>query len=53
VNEPGMALVRLDSLLSVPSWLSAGQLRADPAWRPLRAEPRFQKLLQRAVGAPR
>jgi tetratricopeptide (TPR) repeat protein len=45
VGEPDSAIPRLDTLLSVPSWLSAGLLRSDPDWSSLRGNPRFQRLL--------
>jgi TolB-like protein len=37
----------LDELLSIPSDLSVGLLRLDPAWDPLRDDPRFQALLEK------
>ena len=45
VGEPDSAMPRLDTLLSVPSWVSAGLLRSDPDWSPLRGYARFQRLL--------
>jgi serine/threonine-protein kinase len=39
------ALDHLEPLLAMPSFLAAGQLRIDPAWAPLRGNPRFQRLL--------
>ena len=44
VNEPEQALDVLEPLLSIPSWITPGELRADPAWEPLRAHPRFARL---------
>jgi hypothetical protein len=35
----------LPHLLEVPNGLSVGNLRVDPAWDPLRKDPRFQKLI--------
>jgi TolB-like protein/Flp pilus assembly protein TadD len=39
------AVDRLEYLLSVPSAISRPLLRADPAWEPLRRNPRFQRLV--------
>ena len=44
-GEPDSAIPRLDTLLSVPSWLSAGLLRSDPDWSVLQGNARFQRLL--------
>lgn len=44
VNEPDKAIQQLEAVLSRPGPLSAGWLRADPFWDPLRASPRFQRL---------
>ena len=45
LGEPDAALDLLESLASVPSWMSYGYLRFEPALDPLRDNPRFQKLL--------
>ena len=39
------AIERLASLLSVPGDLSVWNLRLDPAWDPLRGNPRFEALV--------
>jgi TolB-like protein len=47
-GNAGAAIDQLSVTLSVPSWISAGHLRADPTWAPLRRNPRFQKLVASA-----
>ncbi len=39
------AIDLLEELLGRPSVLNLGRLKADPAWDPLRDNPRFQKLV--------
>jgi hypothetical protein len=50
-GEPEKALDRLEPLLRVPYFLSAGWLRVDPTFDPLRGNPRFERLLQAAPAA--
>jgi len=45
VGETDAAVKRLAYLLSIPCDLSPNQLRNDPTWDPLRANPGFQRLL--------
>ncbi|HMF45126.1 MAG TPA: protein kinase, partial [Candidatus Udaeobacter sp.] len=40
----------LEELLSRPSWITVGGLKADPVWDPLRNNPRFQALLKKYGG---
>jgi len=44
-GEHDKALEVLESLVAIPSWMSYGYLRYEPALDPLREDPRFQKLL--------
>ncbi len=45
VGEYDAAIDQLESLLAVPSPTTVPMLRIDPAWEPLRDQPRFQALL--------
>jgi tetratricopeptide (TPR) repeat protein len=38
------AIDQIETLLSVPSQMSTGVLRADPIWDPIRTNPRFRRL---------
>jgi hypothetical protein len=42
----------LDTLLSIPNPVSVPLLRIDPAWDPLRDDPRFQALLDKYSLSP-
>ena len=46
-DEPELAIEKLDYLLSIPSLISAADLRFNPQWDPLRDDPRFQALLEK------
>jgi tetratricopeptide (TPR) repeat protein len=46
VGEPEKALDQLEPLLKIPYRLSAGWLKIDPAFDPLRKNPRFEKLVK-------
>ena len=45
VGEPEKALDQLEPLLKVPYNLSPGWLRIDPAFAPLKGNPRFERML--------
>jgi TolB-like protein/Flp pilus assembly protein TadD/predicted Ser/Thr protein kinase len=47
VGDPEAAISQLEYLMSIPGDLGVGALRLDPAWKPLRNQPRFQNLLRR------
>jgi hypothetical protein len=48
VGEHGLALERLEYLLSVPGQLTAAWLRMDPVFDPLRGHPHFQRMVARS-----
>src|SRR5439155_13448190 len=45
LDEPEKAISQLEIVLSRPGPLSPAWLRADPFWNPLRASPRFQRVV--------
>jgi hypothetical protein len=45
VGEPVKAMEQYQALLRVPSYVSPGFLRADPALAPLRSHPAWNRLL--------
>ena len=47
VGEQEAAIGQLEYLMSIPGTLGAGALRLDPAWNPLRQNPRFKALLSK------
>ena len=46
VGQPEQALDVLEQLLKIPYYVSPGFLRIDPEWKPLRDNPRFERLVQ-------
>jgi tetratricopeptide (TPR) repeat protein len=50
-GEVDQALQLLDHLLTVPAGVTVPLLKLDPVWDPLRADPRFQTLINKAVEA--
>jgi hypothetical protein len=46
------AFALLDRSLQTPSGITIHELRLDPVWDPLRADPRFQQMLAK-FGAPK
>jgi hypothetical protein len=47
LHDTSAALDQLQAALAVPSYLSAGRLRADTLWAPLRATQGFGRLMER------
>jgi eukaryotic-like serine/threonine-protein kinase len=45
VGEPEKALDQLEPLLKLPYYLSPGWLKIDPAFAPLKGNPRFERLV--------
>jgi serine/threonine-protein kinase len=45
VGERDRSLELLEKLVPVPNALDYGELKLEPAWDPLRNDPRFAKLL--------
>ena len=44
-NEPDLAFQELTISVKTPAGMHFGELRLDPAWDPIRKDPRFEKLL--------
>ena len=48
VGDKNLAFEELDNIIRLPNPLSYGGLKLFPWWDPLRSDPRFEKLLERA-----
>jgi hypothetical protein len=48
-NEPDVAFQQLAISVKTPGGVHYGELKLDPAWDPLRKDPRFDKLLAELV----
>jgi hypothetical protein len=48
VGDKDLACEQLASIIRRPSVLSYGELKLLPLWDPLRADPRFEKILEEA-----
>ena len=46
VDEPYLAVKTIHTAMSTPGWISVAILEIDPAWDPIRDDPRFQELLK-------
>src|SRR5439155_11345026 len=46
-GENDQALQLLDHLLNTPAGTTLAMLKIDPAWDPLRKDPRFQALIEK------
>jgi len=49
LGETDPALALLEHLLAIPGGISAYRLKLDPAWDPLRTNPRFEKILTSVI----
>jgi hypothetical protein len=45
-GERDLAIKQLETPAKIPNGASYGDLRLDPTWDPLRADPAFQKLCE-------
>ena len=45
LGKPAAAVDQLRAALAIPSYLSAGRLRADPLWAPLKGNAGFERLV--------
>jgi len=46
VDEPYLAVKTIHTAMTTPGWISVATLELDPAWDPIRSDPRFQELLR-------
>ena len=49
IGENDLAIEQLQSLVGIPNGPTPGLLRAEPEWHPLRDDPRFMALIERAA----
>ena len=47
IDEYDMALDKIELLLSIPSPLNVGNLKADPIWKPLYDLPRYKEIVKK------
>ena len=45
IGKTDAAFTELATAANVPGYLNYGELRLDPIWDPLRADPRFEKIV--------
>jgi len=51
-DQPDSAIALLRPLLTVSSWITPAELRADPTWDRLRSHPRFKELTDADAATP-
>jgi serine/threonine-protein kinase len=45
-DEPYLSVKTTQKALALPGWLSIATVELDPAWDPIRDDPRFRELLR-------
>ena len=51
-NEADLAFQQLTTSVNTPAGVHYGELKLDPAWDPIRKDPRFEKLLAQLAFCP-